>query len=341
MFMPSHLARPLLFALLCGALLAQAQVQDLPGTADHPLISRLSGSHLIAFDEQEFERYPLMTGLWIPRVNQYTTREVEGRISRRVYIGPENVTLLTAYRNFEQAIRTSNLNVLFSCLSPKCDRYTRTSNGIVTLNPSRLNAHYHNIRNLTEFGYISAEGSWQGRKVWLAVGVGLRKGSSIRYPVNGKMQFGLPADRLVFSIDIIEQEAMATGLVTVDQLTSGIAASGKVVLDGLYFDTNKTELKPESEAALQPISAYLKQNPSLRFYVAGHTDVTGDYAANLKLASGRAQAVVQALVTRHGIPASQLTAVGVGPVAPAASNASESGRALNRRVELVQASVAP
>ncbi len=328
----------LLCALLLTAFLAPAQVQDLPGTADHPLISRLAGSHLIAFDEQEFERYPLMTGLWIPKVNQYTTREVEGRIFRRVYIAPENITLLTAYRNFEQAVNSSGLKVLFSCLSPKCDRYTRTSNGIVTLNPPRLSSHYHNIRNLAEFGYISAEGTWQGRTVWLALGVGLRKGTSIRYPIEGKMKFGLPSDRVVFSIDIIEQEAMATGLVTVDQLASGISASGKVVLEGLYFDTAKTELKPESAGALQTIAAYLKQNASARFFVAGHTDVTGDYAANVKLAQGRAQSVVNALVSAHGIPSSQLIPVGVGPVAPAASNDAESGRALNRRVELVQAS---
>lgn len=339
--MPVNLVRLLPFALLFSALSAQAQVEDLPGSADHPLISRLSGSHLVAFDEQEFERYSLMTGLWNPKENQYRAREVEGRISRRVYIAPENVTLLTAYRNFEQAIRASNLKVIFSCLTPKCDPYGRTANGILTLSPARFNAHYYNIRNLVEFGYISAEGSWQGRPVWLAVGVGLRKAASIDYRVKGKPQRGLPSDRIVFSIDIIEQETMATGLVTVDQLTSGIAASGKVVLDGLYFDTNRTELKPESEAALQPIAAFLKQNPAARFFVAGHTDVTGNYAANLKLADGRAHAVVQALVTRHGVPAAQLTAVGVGPVAPAASNAAEAGRALNRRVELVQASVAP
>jgi hypothetical protein len=80
--MPVNLVRLLPFALLFSALSAQAQVEDLPGSADHPLISRLSGSHLVAFDEQEFERYSLMTGLWNPKENQYRAREVEGRISR-------------------------------------------------------------------------------------------------------------------------------------------------------------------------------------------------------------------------------------------------------------------
>jgi len=73
----------------------------------------------------------------------------------------------------------------------------------------------------------------------------------------------------------------------------------------------------------------------VKLYVVGHTDNTGTYEYNLDLSRRRAAAVVEALTRGHGVAAARLKAVGVGPVAPVASNATEEGRAKNRRVELV------
>ena len=70
--------------------------------------------------------------------------------------------------------------------------------------------------------------------------------------------------------------------------------------------------------------------------MVGHTDNVGTMDANLKLSQARAEAVVQALVTKHAIAAARLRAAGVGPLAPVASNDAEEGRARNRRVELVK-----
>ena len=67
----------------------------------------------------------------------------------------------------------------------------------------------------------------------------------------------------------------------------------------------------------------------------GHTDSTGSFEYNMKLSRDRAAAVTQSLVTDHGIAATRLTAQGVGPLAPVASNGTEDGKAKNRRVELV------
>jgi outer membrane protein OmpA-like peptidoglycan-associated protein len=70
--------------------------------------------------------------------------------------------------------------------------------------------------------------------------------------------------------------------------------------------------------------------------VAGHTDNVGTYDYNMDLSQRRAKAVVAALAAEHGVEATRLRSVGVGPVAPIASNESEKGRAQNRRVELVK-----
>ena len=80
----------------------------------------------------------------------------------------------------------------------------------------------------------------------------------------------------------------------------------------------------------------LKAQPALKLHIVGHTDNVAGLDLNMKLSKARAEAVVQALTTRHGIAAGRLIPHGVGPVAPVASNDAEPGRAKNRRVELVK-----
>jgi outer membrane protein OmpA-like peptidoglycan-associated protein len=112
-----------------------------------------------------------------------------------------------------------------------------------------------------------------------------------------------------------------------------LASTGKVVVYGIYFDPDAATLKPESEQTLTEILAVLKAKPALKLIVAGHTDATNTDAHNLKLSEQRASAVVAWLVG-HGVEGSRLTAKGFGESQPVADNATASGRALNRRVEL-------
>ncbi len=108
-----------------------------------------------------------------------------------------------------------------------------------------------------------------------------------------------------------------------------------MALYGIYFDTDKAELKPESEPTLVEISKLLKADAKLKLFVVGHTDNVGTFDHNLKLSQASAAAVVAALTKKHGVAAARLTPFGAGPTSPVASNAAEAGRAKNRRVELV------
>lgn len=112
------------------------------------------------------------------------------------------------------------------------------------------------------------------------------------------------------------------------------AASG-CPLYGIYFDTGKAEIKPESEPAFGEITKLLQADPKLKLYVVGHTDNVGVFDYNLKLSKDRADAVVKALTGKYEIAAARLQPFGAGPVAPVESNTTEDGRAKNRRVELV------
>jgi outer membrane protein OmpA-like peptidoglycan-associated protein len=117
-------------------------------------------------------------------------------------------------------------------------------------------------------------------------------------------------------------------------IATNLASTGKVVLYGIYFDSDSATLKSESEKTLGEILAALQAKPTLKLQIAGHTDSTNTDAYNLKLSQQRAEAVVAWLV-KHGIAASRLTAKGFGKSQPVADNATAAGRALNRRVELV------
>jgi OOP family OmpA-OmpF porin len=141
----------------------------------------------------------------------------------------------------------------------------------------------------------------------------------------------------MYSINLIEKEAMNQDVVAdASSMASSIKESGKVALYGIYFDTGKSTLKPESQPALLEISKLLKADPNLKLYVVGHTDNTGVFSANIKLSMDRATTVISALVSQFTVNPARLTAFGDGPTSPVASNDKEEGRALNRRVELVK-----
>ncbi len=136
---------------------------------------------------------------------------------------------------------------------------------------------------------------------------------------------------------IVEKKGMQQYIVADAAAMKGdLKSTGHVAIYGIHFDTNKSEVKPESKPGLEEIAKLLRQEPGLKLRVVGHTDMTGSLDANLRLSQARGEAVVQVLVSQHGIAASRLRGHGVGPLAPVASNDTEEGRAKNRRVELVK-----
>lgn len=136
---------------------------------------------------------------------------------------------------------------------------------------------------------------------------------------------------------IVEKTAMVQHVVAdAAAFREGIRATGHFAVYGIFFDSDRADVKPESAQAIAEIATLLKGDPALKVHLVGHTDNTGTVEHNLELSRKRAQAVLQALVAGHGIAAARLRADGCGPLAPVASNDSEEGRAKNRRVELVK-----
>ena len=111
-----------------------------------------------------------------------------------------------------------------------------------------------------------------------------------------------------------------------------------VVLNNIFFDFDKTTLKTASYTELNTVLDFLETNPNVYVEIAGHTDNKGSHEYNESLSQGRAQAVVDYLIDQ-GIEDLRLVAKGYGETAPIASNASDEGRAINRRVEFTVLSI--
>lgn len=165
-------------------------------------------------------------------------------------------------------------------------------------------------------GYVVGRFTQGGREVWAHVN-------------------GYPgASRIV--VHIVEKKGMEQQVVAdAEAFRNDLQRVGHAAVYGILFDTSKATLKPESEAAIAEVAKLLTANATLKLLVVGHTDSVGGFDQNMALSRDRAEAVVKALTTAHGIAPARLKAVGCGPAAPVASNKAEDGRAQNRRVELV------
>jgi OOP family OmpA-OmpF porin len=227
------------------------------------------------------------------------------------------------FRNYEQALGRAGLKTLLSCFNKTCgDQLSIALFRDNDKEPLYRRMLYDSIgTSNSDFGYVSATGTANGAP--LAVGVFVARIRTM--------------DRVYVGLDVVEGTPMKTDQVVVDlnKLTQDLREQGKVVLSGIYFDTDEAVVKPESEKALRVISDYLQKNPKQQFFVVGHSDTAGSYEHNVDLSQRRAQAVVGALTGKYAVAKPRLTAVGVGPVSPAGTNASDAGRANNRRVELV------
>jgi len=128
-----------------------------------------------------------------------------------------------------------------------------------------------------------------------------------------------------FDINQASEQEIYTAL----QRDGSVAISG-----GILFAFDSAEINPGAGAIVAKIAGMLEQHQSLELAVVGYTDNTGDFNYNLGLSKRRADAIVNQLV-KEGVANHRLAGVGVGPLNPIASNATEEGRAENRRVELV------
>ncbi len=130
----------------------------------------------------------------------------------------------------------------------------------------------------------------------------------------------------------------ATAPVAVGGLAQALEEKGRFILSDLTFETGSAQLGEDVFASLQSLAEYLVDHPDRTVALVGHTDSVGSLEGNVALSKRRAGSVLERLVSAWDVPRRQLEADGVGYLTPIATNLTEEGRDLNRRVEVIMTS---
>ena len=290
------LARPLLAA-------------DIPGSRDHLVVPRYAGSEILGYEAKVFEAARLVVKPIGRGPIEAATATAQGAVTRIRYLAPPGRSGIELYRNYRNALQEAGFRIVYACEEAACGP-------IQTLTG-------WDRRGTSTPRYLAAERAADGMKVAVFVA-----GELVPSSFKGRSGYEV----LVVEPRQMEQKV---AVVRATAMAGDMAATGRVQLYAIQFDTDRATLRPESQEQLKEIAAFIASQRG-NFLVVGHTDMTGAFERNQTLSAERAAAVVAALSSRHGVARSRLTPVGVGPAAPVASNRTPEGRARNRRVEVVE-----
>jgi len=272
---------------------------------DHPLIQRYPESKIHKYFVRDFDEVQMPTGK-SGRDGFADTITVKGKATGITYRNPKKRSTLEIYQNYEDAMKAAGFEFLYTCSDKGCGKPGPVD--------PMLNYKWACFEQRHVTGKLARpEGD-------IFVNLHVCKGTDKTF------------------LGIVESKPMETGLVKVDAnaLANEIDRTGHASIYGIYFDSNKADVKPESEQALGEIARLLELRTDLKLYVVGHTDSVGSLDYNRDLSVRRAKAVVKVLTGNYGVAASRLRGEGVGPLVPVLTNDSDGGRAQNRRVELVK-----
>lgn len=324
-------------AVFCAALLIlgcelACAAADKVNSKDDPLIPRYAGSNIIGYQKKNYDELVIA----LAPITDYDRDKKEyvidksasfkGEVTRIAYLIPPGASALEVFENYKSSLAGAGFVPLFESGGDKLGNQQNAWFG----DPLE-----EQICQLLQYSpkasrYLAAELDKDGRKTDVALYV-------TEYQLGTRCNNDVKDGQTLAEIFIVKSGAMASKMVSVSagDIQKGIDALGHVAIYGVYFDTNKSDLKPESKPSLDQVAKYLQDNPMVNIHVVGHTDNVGTLDANLKLSRARAASVVAALVKDYGVAQGRLNPAGVAQLAPIASNATEEGRAKNRRVELI------
>lgn len=331
--------RIIAWAVACvAALLTVAPVGAAESGKDDPLVGRYEGSTLADFKDYGYDEVDVFNGPINSAVRGKDAPgflHLEGNVRLYYYKLPQDRSSLEVLRNYQTSLEAKGFTTVFTCATSNGScYYDREGHVPVGTAPydfalvfddapelPRLDGDY--IRNYfgTNARYLLARlDRPQGT---VHVSLAIAEGS------HGNHAF----------VRVIESKAMESGKIVVvaaDAMSRALADAGRISLYGIYFDFDHDAVKPDSKPTLDEIAKLLRNDPSLRLAVVGHTDAKGTADYNADLSRRRAANVVAALTRDYDVDPARLQSRGAGASEPVASNDTDEGRAKNRRVELVR-----
>ena len=298
----------LAIAMLLPAL-AAAQTRDVAGAKDYAGIGRFKGSVATGFDVKDFDAVRIQ-GAAFRDGKPVDARRLEGRATRIAYRTGKGPSILEVARNFENQLAKAGFETLLVCDTDACGGIPFVE-AVDVLPIPQMWIDGFNYR------YYAGRRVQGGRETYVSVLVSMNN------------------DDIYTQLTAVDLGALENKMVDAAAMAKGLGENGRIALYGIYFDTDKVVVKPESRPTLDEIAKLLQSQPRLNVFIVGHTDSQGTHDYNVTLSRRRAEAVAAALIQNYNISKARLSTAGVGFLAPVRSNATEDGRALNRRVELV------
>lgn len=303
----SVLAATLAVCALTSA--AQAQRADVRGARDYPGIGRFEGSVITGYQAKDFDAVKLQAKPF-KEGKPTDARRLEGRVTRIAYRTGAGPSILMVARNFENQLARAGFEKLLGCAADDCGGIPFSEAVDVLPIPQMWVDGF-------DYSYYSGVRKDGAGETFAAVLVSRNN------------------DEITAQLVVVAVGAMDNKMVDAAAMKKGLGEKGHIALYGIYFDTDKAVIKPESKPTLDEMAKLLNGQRDLRVFIVGHTDSQGSYDHNMQLSKARADAVAAALAGSYRIARTRLSTAGVGYLAPVGPNTTEDGRALNRRVELV------
>ena len=307
--------------------------KDVPNAKDPAGLPRYAESVIFGYQFADFDETSLPLGKASLKDGQRgfeKAQRAEGKRTRALYLAPEGRSSLEVMRNYSEALTKAGYTTLFECARESCG------------NDIEKALYFNNKQNKIQGKQISEYAFSMDVVDQRLLVAELKQGGASSYvivlaAVSGNAAESGIKNRVTVYVEQIQAGKMESRMAVVksSEIQQAMNRDGKVAIYGVLFDTDKSEIKPESAPQLEEMGRYLQQNPGVAVFVVGHTDSQGKLDYNLSLSQRRAEAVVNALSTTYKIARTRLVGKGVANLAPVASNQAGEGRAKNRRVELV------
>jgi len=300
---------------------------DIENSKDYPLISRFEGSFIEFYKETKWGSYKLPVndkGI----LDWDNPKVLEGKVIRIQYSTSIDNNSEFVLQNYKTAFKKAGFSILIAIANEELgvsdrphtwgDKYYVSGGYYNGLNNAKFGLGINFPIWKNDHSFIAAHGNKDGKDIYAII-------------------YTVVSDNItLITQDIIEVEAVETGMVTAENISKGIETDGHIAIYNILFETGKSDIKPESEAAIKSVADYINANSNKKFFIVGHTDNVGDFSANMTLSENRAKAVLTELITKYVVKSEQLKAYGVSSLAPVANNATEEGKTKNRRVDIVE-----
>lgn len=254
------------------------------------------------------------------------SRQVEGALDQRAFrLDAPGMTTLALIGPLRDQVLAAGYEVIFECDDRACGGFDFRFNTDVMPEPDM---HV----DLGDFRFLSAQSGDESVSILVS-----RSAGAAYVQITRVSRAPVPVTPTETPVTL--QDPATLPMVDDTGPSSGIAAAldavGSAVLDDLVFASGAANLSDGDYPSLAAVAAWLQANPDGTIALVGHTDASGSLAANTALSERRAEAVAEVLVDHFAVDPARVEAKGVGFLAPRATNQTEEGRRINRRVEVI------